>query len=217
MIEMRTVPFVACVLFLSALCLIAPASSAYSPAAEEQYSAGQALINSGNYTEAIRAFDAALALEPSFYEAWNARADALNRNKDYTGALESSNRSLALNPSFVQGWINRGYILYNLGRYDEELGAYQQAITLDPKNATAWFDQGYALAARGDYDGALRSFDEVKTLDPEYPYLEGNRETVQKYKDATTPFYIRYGGWILVFAGAVVVAGVWLYGQKKKR
>lgn len=214
---MRKVPFVALVLFLSALSLILPASAAYSPASEDQYTAGQTMIGNGNYTDAIRAFDAALALEPSFFEAWNARADALNRNGNYTEALESSNRSLALNPSYIQGWINRGYILYNLGRYDEELEAYNQAITIEPKNATAWFDRGYALAARGEYDEALRSFDQVKTLDPDYPYLEGNRETVEKYRDATAPFYIRYAGWILVFAGAIVVAGVWLYGRKKKR
>ena len=86
-----------------------------------------------------------------------------------------------------------------------------------PANATAWFNRGYALAAQGHYDEALQAFDKVQALDPEYPYLEGNRKTVQEYKDATTPFYIRYGGWILVFTGAVLVAGVWLYGLKKRR
>ena len=216
-IGMGNVPLGSIVVVLFALVFFLPASAAYSPAAESQYTVGLNLIESGNYSEAVKAFDTALAEEPSYYEAWNARADALNRNRNYAEALDSSNRSLALNPSSVQGWINRGYILYNLGRYGEELAAYDTAIALDPKNATAWFNRGYALAAQGHYDEALSAFDTVKSLDPDYPYLEGNRKTVQEYKDATTPFYIRYAGWILVFAGAIVVVAVWLYGLKKRR
>ena len=205
------------ILFLVAFSLILPASSAYSATAESYYTSGLGLINSRNYTEAVNAFDAAIALEPGYYEAWNAKADALNRNRQYADALESSNRSLAINPGYIQGWINRGYILYNLGRYDDELAAYNQAITIDPDNATAWFDKGYALAARGKYDDALQAFDKVAAIDPNYPYLEGNRQTVEKYRNATTPFIYRYATWIVLAAAVIAVIGIWLYGLRKKR
>jgi len=214
---MRNAALPALILILLALAFAAPGISAYSGAAESYYVTGQSLINSKNYTEAVSEFDAALALEPSFYEALNGKADALNRNGNYSGALDASNKSLALNASYAQGWINRGYILYNLGRFDEELKAYDQAIAIDPENANAWFNRGYALAARGQYDAALQAFDKVGAIDPDYPYLEGNRQTVETYRNATLPFYVRYWTWILVFVAALVVIGVYLYGLKKKR
>jgi tetratricopeptide (TPR) repeat protein len=214
---MRTPEPLIIVLFVLTFAFIVPGVPAYSLDAESSFANGLNLINTSNYTEAVSAFDEALALEPSYYEALNGKADALNRNGNYSGALGASNESLAINGSYAEGWINRGYILYNLGWYDEELDAYDKAISIDPKNANAWFNRGYALAARGKYDAALQAFDKVGAIDPGYPYLEGNRKTVETYRDATLPFYIKYGTWILIFGAAIVVIGVWLYGLKKKR
>jgi len=214
---MGNVSPITAVLVLVALGLLLPGAVAYAGPAEADYATGLNLISSGNYTGAVGAFDAAIALEPGYHEAWNGKADALNRNKQYADALAASDRSLALDPSYVQGWINRGYILYNLGRYDDELKAYDQAIAIDPQNATAWFDRGYSLAAQGDYEGALQAFDKVSAIDPNYPYLEGNRKTVEKYRDATLPFYIRYENWIILFSAVIIVAVIWLYSLRKKK
>ena len=94
------------------------------------YDTGHALIASGNYTDAVLAFDHATAIEPGYFEAWNEKADALNRAKQYNDALEASDQTVLINPNYVQGWINRGYILYNLGRYDDELKAYERARSI---------------------------------------------------------------------------------------
>src|SRR5512137_1224195 len=96
---------------LIALCILTCLGipvSAYSADATNLYNAGRDRTESGEYTEAI-------ALEPSYYEAWNGLADALNRNGQFNDALAASNRSLGINPNYVNGWINRGQILYNIG------------------------------------------------------------------------------------------------------
>jgi len=160
---------------------------AYSNDATRWFEQGNAFVKNKSYTEAIQAYDKAIALEPSYSEAWNGKADALNRNKQFIPALEASDRVLALKPDFIQGWINRGYILYNLGRYDEELKAYETAITIDPASPVAWFNKGYSLAGLKRYDEAIAAFDRVQALDPTYPNLAANKRIAEQNRDAATP------------------------------
>jgi tetratricopeptide (TPR) repeat protein len=197
--------------------LTLPVCAAYSTQAVSYYTSGTGYIENGNYSEAIGALNQAIALEPGYYEAYNAKADALNRNKQYADALAASDRSLALSPEYGKGWINRGYILYNLGRYDEEIKAYEKAVALDPENADAWFNRGYALAGIGEYDEALRSFDTVARINPAYPNLAANRRIAEKNREAATPFHLRYAPWIALAALLVLCIGALAYWQKTKK
>lgn len=165
--------------------------SAYSTDATNLFNTGRDRTESGNYPGAMAAYNSAIALEPSYYEAWDGLADALNRNGQFNEALAASNRSLELHPGYVQAWINRGQILYNIGYqyedgahnkaaadalYAAQLAAFEKAVTLDPNNAEAWFNKGYALAGMRRYDEAIAAFDQVKVIDPSYPNLQKNRE-----------------------------------------
>jgi tetratricopeptide (TPR) repeat protein len=190
---------------------------AYSSDAVVAYQQGLSLIDVGNYTGAVQAFDYAIALEPTYFEAWNGKADAFNRAAQFTDALNASDQALAINPQYVMGWINHGYILYNLGRYQEELEAYDRAIAIDPNNATAWFDKGYALG--GDekkWDEALQAFSKVQALDPNYPNLQANINIAQQNLDASTPLYVKYAPAIVATVVIVAGAGFWLYAVRKK-
>jgi Flp pilus assembly protein TadD len=174
--------------------------SAYSSDATKLYTTGRDLTESGNYTGAVAAYNNAITLEPSYYEAWNGMADALNRNGKFNDALAASNRSLEIYPGYVNGWINRGQILYNIGYwyedvahdttianvlYAEQLAAFEKALYLDPDNAEAWFNKGYALAGMQRYDEAIAAFDRVRVIDPSYPNLQKNREIAVQLRDKT--------------------------------
>lgn len=204
------------ILLLASVCFLVSPALSYPDAAVLAYNHGVSLTAAGNYSEAVQSFDQAVTLDPLYFEAWNDKADALNRNKNFAEALLASDRALALNPEYVRGWINRGYILYNLGRYDEELLAYEQAVSIDPDSADAWFNKGYALGGMGKWDEALRAFDKVESLNPAYPNLAANQRIAQNNLDATTPFYIKnallIGGIVLV----IVFAAAWVYLVRKK-
>jgi len=182
-------------LLIMSVCIPA---SAYSADSTNLYSLGLDLTASGNYSGAMAAFNNAVTLEPTYFEAWDGLADALNRNGQYDDALAASNRSLKINPDYVKGWINRGQILYNLGYwyedmahdaatanalYAEQLTAFEKAITLDPNNAEAWFNKGYALAGMQRYGEAIAAFDQVGVIDPSYPNLRKNREIAAQLRD----------------------------------
>ena len=177
--------------------------SAYSADATNQYHAGLDRTESGKYPEAITAYNTAITLEPSYFEAWDGLADALNRNGQFNDALAASNRSLAINPDYVQGWINRGQILYNIGYwyedsmhntaaadtlYAEQLRSFEKAVALDPNNAEALFNKGYALAGMKRYDEAIAAFDQVTNINPSYPNLQKNREIAVILRDKAGAF-----------------------------
>jgi tetratricopeptide (TPR) repeat protein len=174
-------------LFLGMLvsCISIPVS-AYSADAIGLFEQGNAFMKNKTYAEALRVYDKAISIEPEYFEAWNGKADALNRVQQFDEALKASDRVLIIKSDYVPGWINRGYILYNLGRYDEELKAYETAVTLDPASSEAWFNIGYSLAGMKRYDEAIAAFNKVETLDPTYPNLAGNKQIVEQYRNATS-------------------------------
>jgi len=183
--ETKTVIRVALFIGILVSCIGIPVS-AYSADAVVLFEQGNTFVKNKNYTEAIQAYDKAITLEPAYFEAWNGKADALNRYQQYAMALEASDRVLALKPDYVPGWINRGYVLYNLGRYDEELKAYETAITLDPASPAAWFNKGYSLAGMKRYDEAISAFNQVQVLDPTYPNLAANKQIAEQYRNASS-------------------------------
>jgi tetratricopeptide (TPR) repeat protein len=186
---METKKVIQAVLFLGILvsCIVIPVS-AYSADAIGLFEQGNAFMKNKNYSEAISVYNKAITLDPDYFEAWNGKADALNRAQQFADALEASDRVLVLKPEYVQGWINRGYILYNLGRYDEELKAYETAINLDPASPAAWFNKGYSLAGMKRYDEAIAAFDKVKVLDPTFPNLAANIRIAEQNRNTTTSF-----------------------------
>jgi tetratricopeptide (TPR) repeat protein len=211
----------------SLLFLLSIPVSAYSSGAVALYDQGNAFVLSKNYTLANDAFDHAIALEPGYFEAWDRKADALNRAGQFSDALQASSRSLEINPNYIKGWINRGQILYNIGYYYEDIEhnqakandyyqqqvlAFEKAIELDPSNPEAWFNKGYALAGLKRYDEAIAAFDKVQSLNPNYPNLGLSQKQARVLRDAATPAYVKYAlplaGGLLIL---VILIGIYWY------
>lgn len=205
--------------------------AAYSDEAANAFGRGTDLVNAEDYPGAIASFDHAISLEPEYFEAWDNKADALNRAGEYSDALIASEKSLKINPEYVRGWINRGQILYNIGYYYEDvlgdpdkaeeyyleqLHAFEQAIRIDPDNPEAHFNRGYALAGMKRYDEAIAAFDRVRSLDPTYPNLALSEKQARVLRDAATPWYIRYAIPLTAIVLIVILTGSFILIRKRK-
>jgi tetratricopeptide (TPR) repeat protein len=205
--------------------------AAYSDRAVGWYEQGNATLASGNLTAAIDDFDRALEIEPAYYEALNARADALNRDGQFSMAEALATQALTINPEYVPGWINKGQILYNIGYYyedqmkdmtkaneyyNQQLLAFDKAITLDPNNADAWFNKGYALAGMKRYDEAIAAFEKVQALNPDYPKIAKNKQIAEKLRDAAAPDYVKYAPVLAGIAILLIGIGIWYVFLREK-
>ncbi len=216
---------------LIALALFCSPVLAYSGNATGWYEQGNALLTAGNYSGAIAAYDYAITMEPSYFEAYDAKADALNREGRFSDALDASTQALAINPDYARGWINQGQILYNIGYvyedqkndpatadeyYNRQLLAFDKAVELDPTDADAWFNKGYALAGLKRYDEAIAAFDKVQELNPDYPKIAQNRQIAQQLRDKATPLYVKYAPVIIGVAVILIGIAVWFVFLREK-
>ena len=68
---------------------------AYSSDATDLYAQGNLLMKNKNYTQAVAAYEKATSIAPDYYEAWNSKADALNRAQLFKDALAASDKTLS--------------------------------------------------------------------------------------------------------------------------
>lgn len=94
---------------------------------EKTLSRALELSRAGNWTRALKAFEAALRSDPENPQIWLEHGKMLQRLGRAADALQSFDRVLTLAPRHADGWYNRGLALTKLGRMQEALDAFQRA------------------------------------------------------------------------------------------
>ena len=144
----------------------------------ELLSLASGLHQAGRLTDAVRAYDnaiAAAAPAPLFGAHINkcsalldlgelaealAAADASLAAADALGNVSAAGRGMA--------WYNRANVLSAMGRHEASALSYHKALTLDPTDADAAFNLGNALDRLQRHADAAKSFAMVIRLDPDH-------------------------------------------------
>ena len=137
-----------------------------SPDAATFFSRGYEFQLAGNNAEAIRCYEAGLAIDGSNAEIWinnGAALEELNRNSEAFACLD---RAIFISPENAMAWNNKGHLLLRLDRIAEALSAFDRALGLNPRHANAWFGKGQVLAQLGKHENALACYDNVIRIDP---------------------------------------------------
>ncbi len=117
------------VLAAAAAALACAHTTADRRSAEIHHDLGAEALRGGRYPDALREFDAALAQDDRFAEAWRGRALVLDlgfgradeAEKDYRKAME-------LRPGFSEVHNDLGQLLARTGRYPEAIGEFDAAL-----------------------------------------------------------------------------------------
>lgn len=104
-----------------------------SPAALLLLSRGEREMGADADSEAVRDFDAVLALEPEFAEGYNHRAAARAATGDYAGALRDIEETLKRDPRHFSAWQGLSHIAESQGNWRGALEAWQRALDIDPR------------------------------------------------------------------------------------
>lgn len=144
--------------------------------ARERYQRGMASLRDGDYEQAIRAFQAALEVEPNLVEGYCGIAQVYANQGRYEEALQSCQRALELDDLAEEAYLLRGLIYRQRDRLDEAVADLKRAVYLNPSSPTAHFHLGDTLLALKDYPRALRAFQRTwRTLagQPEHAVIDG--------------------------------------------
>lgn len=139
---------------------------------------GQAHDRLGQPLEAIKAYDAAIALDPNFAAAHGNRAAVLADASMPEEALKSFDRALALNANSGPDWLNRAALLHDMGRFDQAIESYGRVLALAPDFAEAHVGNANALLQLGRADDALEGMDRAIKLDPALALAHRGRAAV---------------------------------------
>ena len=127
---------------------------------------GALLMQNGRTGEALAAFDAAIALAPTFGDALCNRGVALQklgRNEEALSAYEATLRSA---PRHVTAQFNRGNVLRLLKRHEEAAAAFDRVLALQGDMIEANLQRAYVRLELGESAKALSDFDTVLRTRP---------------------------------------------------
>lgn len=125
----------------------------------------------GSVSEAIPAFDKALALRPHDAALCFNAAFALQRAGQHERAMELMQRAIDVDPKLDRAWYGMGLSLAHLGRNEEALARFREAARLQPLNPYAGYYLASVLAKLGREEEVRAEYERVKRFDPKVSAL----------------------------------------------
>lgn len=135
--------------------------------AEDWVTRGKILMGSSDYAGAISAYNHAIALSPTNYQAWRDKALSLKELGQYDAAFDTLNKILAIYPDNPELWSTAGDIyLVNLQKYAESIPFYEKAISLDDQDVHSLVNLAFALDKTGKSPEALELYRRALEINP---------------------------------------------------
>jgi protein O-GlcNAc transferase len=132
----------------------------------------------GNYPEAERRLQAALALNPDDAGGQFNYGNVLLGLGRLDEAFTVFGRALALNPTLAAAELNRGSILMSRKRFEEAIACFDAVIRINRNYADAYCNRGHALLELKRYDEALASCDAALAINPRNAEYHASRASV---------------------------------------
>lgn len=145
--------------------------------------------------EALEHLRAALALDPSLYQAHCCLGWSYGTLGRYEEAVAAIKEAVRLKPDDARAYWLLGLAYDDLGHWQEELEAYQQAINLKRDEARVHRNFGFAYGQLGRWQEAVDAYKQAIRVKPDYAevyYLLGlvyarlgrSQEELEAYKEA---------------------------------
>lgn len=139
---------------------------------------GNIYLKQGRFNDALRDFNAALAINPNFVRFYINRAEAYNRVGDYGKTLADLTTAITLKPDYELGYLYRSIVYNNLfGDHKKALADLTTAVTIKPDYVLGYFHRGNTYRLLGRYDEAIADFSKAIALSPDNAYVYVNRGT----------------------------------------
>ena len=126
-----------------------------------------------NFDEAIRKYDEAIRLDPSYALAYYGRGRAYLGKERFDEALADFNEAIRLNANYVKAYVGRGDVYWQKRDLARALVDYNRAIELDPNLSDAYTKRGKVLTEQNSLDKAVIDYNHAIELSPSdsTPYL----------------------------------------------
>ena len=122
----------------------------------------------GQWAEAFRAYNQALALSPRFADAYVAMGDAYMSTGKYAEAFKAYREAVGVAPWSADAHYSLGAAYNDMAQYGDAFKPFVQAVRLDPEFAEAHYGIGYAYLKLENFKDALPYLRQAVRLRPDY-------------------------------------------------
>ncbi len=135
-----------------------PASVVSRPPASPEVLRGERLFSEGKVGEAKRAFEQALADDPTDPRAWLDLGLVHEAKGDFGSAEAAYRRATELDQNFAEAYNNLGVLLRETGKLAEATTALERSVALDPDLTAARFNLALCYEELGKMADAEREY-----------------------------------------------------------
>ena len=132
-------------------------------------------FNEKNNQEAMKAFDKAVEIDPSYAKAYAGRAAIYNERGEYQKGLRESEQAIKLDPNLPWGFHCRGWAYNGLRNYAKAIEDFNRAIELEPKYAWAYTFRSTSYYWLAKHQRALEDANKAIELAPRLAFAYFNR------------------------------------------
>ena len=129
-------------------------------------SLARALARQGDFSGALRNYDAAIEIDPKVPSHHYNLGNALLDRGDVEAAITRYEKAIELAPGFVWAHFNLGVARQAQGELASAVKHYEKATEIDPEYAKTYANLGAALTELGQFRAAIESYKKFLELDP---------------------------------------------------
>ncbi len=122
----------------------------------------------GNYREAEKIYDKALAKAPNNLYLLSNKGVVLFRQQKYKLAEEAFRKAIAVAPEDDFSHCTLGIVAYQQGKFDDAIQALTRALAINSKNPTAHNYLGITASQKGWQEAAQKELETATAIDPNY-------------------------------------------------
>jgi RNA polymerase sigma factor (sigma-70 family) len=124
------------------------------------------LKRSGQYREAIAAFNASIKLHPHHSDSYHGRAQALRETGAFVEALVNHDRAVELDPQRYDLYWERGVTCLRMRAFDDAIGDFEQCLARNRAFTDAQRGLECAQRSRTDFTTELPNLDFARAREP---------------------------------------------------
>jgi tetratricopeptide (TPR) repeat protein len=162
------------------------------PAPLDAAKRAMALVDAGDYSQAIDVYDQALIDSPNDVELLQGKAYAYMAVGNFDDAGGAYDRAIEVSGDIPELWRSRGVAFEQQGKNQEALACYTKALELSPDTPQYLSDRADMLLATGNADDAIKSYRRADALQAPAAgdwIIRGNRfYEIDRAKDADDCF-----------------------------
>ncbi len=129
---------------------------------------GVAYLNSGQYREAIDAFNQAIRIKPDFADAHFNRGNSYKELGHYKEAIEAYKQAISIKPDDADAHHNLGVAYGSLDMHKEAIDAYKHATRIKPDHEFAHNNLGVTYGSLDMHKEAIDAFNQAIRIKPDF-------------------------------------------------